>query len=106
MNSAGCDAILIAMGSEAGRHRGLFLSDDLNTQIGLLRPLTPDRRHREGASLIAQPVVLAMHRVLSRRFALGASTVKSAQRIYFTPEATVSASHHRALRHAQASELR
>ena len=30
----GCDAI-IAMGSEAGGHRGLFLSDDLNTQIGL-----------------------------------------------------------------------
>ena len=31
----GCDAI-IAMGIEAGGHRGMFLSDDLNSQIGLM----------------------------------------------------------------------
>ncbi len=30
----GCDAI-IAMGYEAGGHRGMFLSDDLDTQVGL-----------------------------------------------------------------------
>jgi len=43
----GCDAI-IAMGLEAGGHRGMFLSDDLNSQIGLSEkiPWCPTRTCR------------------------------------------------------------
>jgi nitronate monooxygenase len=56
----GCDAI-IAMGIEAGGHRGLFLSDDLNTQIGLFALLP------QIVDAVSVPVVSAMRGALSRR---------------------------------------
>ncbi len=97
----GCDGI-IAMGSEAGGHRGLFLSDDLNTQIGLFA-LVP-----QIVDAVKVPVIAAGGvgdaRGIVAAFALGASAVQIGTAYLFTPEATVSASHHRALRHAQASE--
>ncbi len=97
----GCDAI-IAMGSEAGGHRGLFLSDDLNTQIGLFALLP------QIVDAVKVPVIAAGGvgdaRGIVAAFALGASAVQIGTAYLFTPEATVSASHHRALRHAQASE--
>lgn len=97
----GCDAI-IAMGVEAGGHRGMFLTDDLNSQIGLmaLLPLVVDA--------VKVPVIAAGGigdaRGIVAAFALGASAVQIGTAYLFTPEANVSASHHHALRHAQASE--
>ncbi|EIK63337.1 NAD(P)H-dependent flavin oxidoreductase [Pseudomonas lactis] len=97
----GCDAI-IAMGIEAGGHRGLFLSDDLNSQIGLMALLP------QIVDAVSVPVIAAGGigdaRGIVAAFALGASAVQIGTAYLFTPEATVSASHHHALRHAQASE--
>jgi len=97
----GCDAI-IAMGLEAGGHRGLFLSDDLNSQIGLMALLP------QIVDAVSVPVIAAGGigdaRGIVAAFALGASAVQIGTAYLFTPEATVSASHHHALRHAQASE--
>lgn len=97
----GCDAI-IAMGLEAGGHRGLFLSDDLNTQIGLMA-LVP-----QIVDAVSVPVIAAGGmgdaRGIVAAFALGASAVQIGTAYLFTPEANVTASHHFALRHAQASE--
>ncbi|MFN3359243.1 MAG: NAD(P)H-dependent flavin oxidoreductase [Pseudomonas sp.] len=97
----GCDAI-IAMGSEAGGHRGLFLSDDLNTQIGLFALLP------QVVDAVKVPVIAAGGigdaRGIVAAFALGASAVQIGTAYLFTPEANVTAAHHYALRHAQASE--
>ncbi|MFB3301846.1 NAD(P)H-dependent flavin oxidoreductase [Pseudomonas sp. AMR01] len=97
----GCDAI-IAMGIEAGGHRGLFLTDDLNTQIGLMA-LVP-----QIVDAVSVPVIAAGGigdaRGIVAAFALGASAVQIGTAYLFTPQANVSASHHYALRHAQASE--
>ncbi len=97
----GCDAI-IAMGSEAGGHRGMFLSDDLNSQIGLFA-LVP-----QVVDAVKVPVIAAGGigdaRGIVAALALGASGVQIGTAYLFSPEATVSASHHHALRHAQASE--
>ncbi|MFJ4130908.1 NAD(P)H-dependent flavin oxidoreductase [Pseudomonas cyclaminis] len=97
----GCDAI-IAMGSEAGGHRGLFLSDDLNTQIGLFA-LLPQIVDAVNVPVIAAGGIGDARGIVAA-FALGASAVQIGTAYLFTPEATVSASHHHALRHAQASE--
>ena len=97
----GCDAI-IAMGFEAGGHRGVFLSDDLNTQIGLMA-LVP-----QIVDAVKVPVIAAGGigdaRGIVAAFALGASAVQIGTAYLFTPEANVSPSHQHALRHAQASE--
>ncbi|KIQ07395.1 2-nitropropane dioxygenase [Pseudomonas simiae] len=101
LEQRGCDAI-IAMGSEAGGHRGLFLSDDLNTQIGLFALLP------QVVDAVSVPVIAAGGigdaRGIVAAFALGASAVQIGTAYLFTPEANVTPSHHHALRHAQASE--
>lgn len=97
----GCDAI-IAMGLEAGGHRGLFLSDDLNTQIGLMA-LVPQIVDAVSVTVIAAGG-MGDARGIVAAFALGASAVQIGTAYLFTPEANVTASHHFALRHAQASE--
>jgi len=97
----GCDAI-IAMGYEAGGHRGMFLSDDLNSQIGTFA-LVP-----QVVDAVKVPVIaaggIADGRGVAAAFMLGASAVQVGTAYLFTKEAKVSASHHKALRTAQASE--
>ncbi|AZE89469.1 NAD(P)H-dependent flavin oxidoreductase [Pseudomonas orientalis] len=97
----GCDAI-IAMGIEAGGHRGMFLSEDLNSQIGLMALLP------QVVDAVSVPVIaaggIADSRGMLAAFALGASAVQIGTAYLFTPEASVSTAHHHALRHAQASE--
>ncbi|VVO23559.1 NAD(P)H-dependent flavin oxidoreductase [Pseudomonas fluorescens] len=97
----GCDAI-IAMGYEAGGHRGMFLSDDLNTQVGTMA-LVP-----QIVDAVSVPVIAAGGigdaRGIAAAFLLGASAVQLGTAYLFTPEAKVTASHHKALRSAKESE--
>ena len=48
LEAHGVDAI-IAQGVEAGGHRGMFLSDDLHTQVGHVRAAAADRARGAGA---------------------------------------------------------
>ncbi|MBN6714391.1 NAD(P)H-dependent flavin oxidoreductase [Pseudomonas capsici] len=97
----GCDAI-IAMGYEAGGHRGMFLSDQLHTQVGTFA-LVP-----QIANAVSVPVIaaggIAEGRSVAAAFILGASAVQVGTAYLFCPEAKVSKPHHRALRSATDSQ--
>ena len=97
----GCDAI-IAMGYEAGGHRGMFLSEDITSQIGTFA-LVP-----QIADAVKVPVIAAGgigdHRGLVAALALGASAVQIGTAYLVCPEAKVSAAHRHALDTAPASE--
>jgi nitronate monooxygenase len=101
LEAHGCDAI-IAMGYEAGGHRGMFLSADLSSQIGTFA-LVP-----QVVDAVKVPVIaaggIADARGVAAAFMLGASAVQVGTAYLFTPEAKVSASHHKALRTASASQ--
>lgn len=97
----GCDAI-IAMGYEAGGHRGMFLSDQLSTQVGTLA-LVP-----QIVDAVKVPVIaaggIADGRGVAAAFMLGASAVQVGTAYLFCPEAKVSAPYHQALRQAKDSQ--
>ena len=97
----GCDAI-IAMGYEAGGHRGMFLSDAITSQIGTFA-LVP-----QVADAVRLPVIaaggIADHRGLVAALALGASAVQIGTAYLFCPEAKVSPAHRQALDSAPASD--
>lgn len=94
----GCDAI-IAMGSEAGGHRGNFLSDDMSTQVGTFA-LVP-----QVADAVKVPVIaaggIADGRGIAAAFALGASGVQIGTAYLFCPESKVGALHRKALRESR-----
>jgi nitronate monooxygenase len=94
----GCDAI-IAQGVEAGGHRGIFLSDDIATQVGTMA-LVP-----QVADAVKVPVIaaggIADARGIAAAFALGASAVQMGTAYLFTPEATIASVHRAALRSAR-----
>ena len=97
----GCDAI-IAMGYEAGGHRGMFLSNDITSQIGTFA-LVPQIVDAVSLPVIAAGGV-ADHRGLLAALALGASAVQIGTAYLFCPEAKVSPAHRRALDNAPASD--
>lgn len=97
----GCDAI-IAMGYEAGGHRGMFLSDDLSSQVGTFA-LVPQIVDAVNVPVIAAGGI-GDARGVAAAFLLGASAVQVGTAYLFTPEAKVSPSHHKALRTAKESE--
>ncbi|RON52323.1 2-nitropropane dioxygenase [Pseudomonas frederiksbergensis] len=101
LEQRGCDAI-IAMGYEAGGHRGMFLSDDLSSQVGTFA-LVP-----QIVDAVKVPVIAAGGitdaRGVAAAFHLGASAVQVGTAYLFTPEAKISAAHHKALRTAKESE--
>jgi nitronate monooxygenase len=94
----GCDAI-IAMGLEAGGHRGSFLCDGSSTQVGALA-LIP-----QIADAVEVPVIaaggIADGRGIAAAFALGASAVQLGTAYLFCPEARLSAVYRKALENAQ-----
>jgi len=94
LEEGGCDAV-IAMGVEAGGHRGNFLSHDMARQIGTFA-LVP-----QIADAVRVPVIaaggIADGRGIAAALALGASAVQIGTAYLFCPEAKVSAVHARAL---------
>jgi nitronate monooxygenase len=93
----GCDAI-IAMGLEAGGHRGNFLSDDMARQVGTFA-LVP-----QVVDAVRVPVIaaggIADGRGIVAAFALDASAVQIGTAYMLSPEAKLSPPHRQALQSA------
>ena len=91
----GVDAI-IAQGLEAGGHHGIFLSDDLNTQVGTFALVAQMVRE------VKLPVIaaggIADARGIAAAMALGAAGVQVGTTYLLCPEATTNAVHRSALR--------
>ncbi len=94
----GVDAV-IAMGLEAGGHRGNFLDDDMATQVGTMA-LVP-----QVADAVSVPVIAAGaisdRRGVRAAFALGASAVQVGTAYLLTPEAKITGFHREALKSAR-----
>ena len=99
LESNGVDAI-IAQGLEAGGHRGMFLTDDLTTQVGTLA-LLPQVVKAVSVPVIAAGGIADMHGVAAA-LALGAAGVQVGTAYLFCPEATTSPVHRAALKSATA----
>jgi nitronate monooxygenase len=95
LEAHGVDAI-IAQGLEAGGHRGIFLSDDLTTQVGTIA-LVPQIVHAVKVPVIAAGGI-ADARGVSAAMALGAAGVQIGTAYLLCPEATTSAVHRAALK--------
>ena len=94
LEANGADAI-IAQGLEAGGHRGLFLSDDLTTQVGTLA-LLPQVLRAVSVPVIAAGGIADAHGVQAA-LALGAAGVQVGTSYLLCPEATTTALHRAAL---------
>lgn len=97
LENRGCDAI-IAMGLEAGGHRGNFLTDDMARQVGTFA-LVPQVVDAVSVPVIAAGGV-ADARGMVAAFALGASAVQIGTAYLFCPEAKLSPVHLAALGNA------
>ena len=97
LEAHGVDAI-IAQGVEAGGHRGIFLSDDLTTQVGTFALLPQIVR------AVKLPVIaaggIADARGVAAAMALGAAGVQCGTAYLLCPETTISAIHRAALKSA------
>jgi nitronate monooxygenase len=86
LEAHGCDAV-IAMGFEAGGHRGNFLAEDMSRQVGTFA-LVP-----QVVDAVAVPVIaaggIADARGIVAAFALGAAAVQIGTAYLFCPEAAV-----------------
>jgi nitronate monooxygenase len=91
----GADAI-IAQGLEAGGHRGMFLSEDLSTQIGTFS-LVPQVVKAVGIPVIAAGGIADANGVAAA-MALGAAGVQVGTAYLLCPEAKTSALHREALK--------
>jgi nitronate monooxygenase len=95
LEARGVDAI-IAQGFEAGGHRGMFLSNNLTTQVGTLA-LVPQIVHAVKVPVIAAGGIADRSGVLAA-LALGAAGVQVGTAYLLCPEATTSAIHRAALK--------
>jgi nitronate monooxygenase len=93
----GCDAI-IAQGFEAGGHRGIFLTDHADQQVGTMA-LVPQMVDAVKVPVIAAGGI-ADARGIVAALALGASAVQIGTAYLFCPEAKVSPIHRAALHNA------
>jgi len=94
LEAQGVDAI-IAQGLEAGGHRGIFLSEDLTTQVGTFALLAQTVRE------VRLPVIaaggIADAKGVAAAMALGAAGVQIGTSYLLCPEATTSVVHRSAL---------
>ncbi len=99
LEAHGVDAV-IAQGFEAGGHRGMFLTDDVGTQVGTFA-LT-----RQIVQAVRVPVIaaggIADAQGVAAAMALGAAGVQVGTAYLLCPEATTSAVHRAALESAAA----
>jgi nitronate monooxygenase len=99
LEQAGVDAV-IAQGSEAGGHRGMFLTEDLAAQIGTFA-LVP-----QIVDAVRVPVIatggIADARGIAAAFALGAAGVQIGTAFLRCPEAKISPAYRAALASARA----
>ncbi|MFV8569593.1 NAD(P)H-dependent flavin oxidoreductase [Marinobacter sp. SBS5] len=90
LEANGVDAI-IAQGLEAGGHRGIFLSEDLNTQLGTFALLP------QVVQAVKVPVIaaggIADAKAVAAAMALGAAGVQAGTAYLLCPEANTSAVH-------------
>lgn len=97
LEANGCDAI-VAQGYEAGGHRGMFLTDNIATQMGTFA-LVP-----QVVDAVKVPVIaaggIADGRGVAATFALGATGVQIGTAYLFTPESLITDLHRAALRTA------
>jgi len=95
LEARGVDAI-IAQGLEAGGHRGIFLSDDLTTQLGTFALLPQIVR------AVKLPVIaaggIADARGVAAALSLGAAGAQIGTAYLLCPEATITAVHRAALK--------
>jgi nitronate monooxygenase len=92
------DAV-IAQGFEAGGHRGIFLSENIATQVGTLA-LVPQIADAVNVPVIAAGGI-ADARGIAAAFALGASGAQIGSAFLLCPEAKVGAAHRASLRSAR-----
>ena len=101
LEAQGCD-VIIAQGYEAGGHRAMFLSNDINTQIGSMA-LIP-----QISDAVTVPVIaaggIADGRGVAAAFSLGASGVQVGTPYLLTKEAMVSDLHRKALKNSKSDE--
>ncbi|MBM9595972.1 NAD(P)H-dependent flavin oxidoreductase [Roseitranquillus sediminis] len=101
LEDAGCDAI-IAQGAEAGGHRGMFLAEAVDRQVGTMA-LVP-----QVVDAVKVPVIaaggIADGRGIAAALALGAAAVQVGTAYLFCPESTVADPHREALRSAHADD--
>ncbi|MFI8620490.1 MAG: nitronate monooxygenase [Marinomonas sp.] len=94
LESQGVDAI-IAQGVEAGGHRGMFLSDDITTQVGLFSLVS------QLIQVLKVPVIgaggIAHHKEIQALLALGAAAVQIGTTYLLCDESRISSSHREAL---------
>ncbi len=95
----GADAI-IAQGLEAGGHRGIFLGDDLTTQVGTFALLPQIVREVHVPVIAAGGIADAQG--VAAALSLGAVAAQIGTAYLLCPEATTSAVHRAALKHASA----
>ena len=93
--------VIIAQGVEAGGHRGMFLSDDLTTQVGTLALV------RQIVQKVHVPVIaaggIADSKSVAAAMTLGAAGVQVGTAYLLCAEATTSAVHRAALKSEAAS---
>jgi nitronate monooxygenase len=94
----GADTI-IAQGREAGGHRGMFLSNDIDAQPGLFS-LVPQVRDAVHLPVVAAGGI-SDGRGIAAAFALGSDAVQIGTAYLRTPEATISPIHRAALASAR-----
>ena len=95
LEAHGVDAI-IAQGLEAGGHRGMFLTDDVSTQVGIFALLP------QVVAAVRVPVIatggISTPEGVAAAFALGAAGVQCGTVFMLCPESTTSAVHRAALK--------
>jgi nitronate monooxygenase len=94
LEARGVDAI-VAQGLEAGGHRGLFLDDDLSTQVGTMA-LLPQIVAAVNVPVVAAGAIADARGIVAAR-ALGAAGVQVGTAYLLCPEATTSALHRAAI---------
>ena len=95
LEDQGCDAI-IAQGFEAGGHRGMFLTEDVSTQVGTMA-LVPQVVDAVRVPVIAAGGIADARGILAA-FALGAAAVQIGTAYLYCPEAQISPLYRQALK--------